>query len=169
MHTADDSVHIVVNGELYDYDQLRSEMVDKNQYHFKGHSDSELVLALYQFYGMSFLSHLRGKFSLCLYDSARQLFIAARDRYGIKPLFWTINGGRLLVAAEAKAFFHLARSPNRMLRASWMLAGAMIREPCSVASKTCVRASYGKDVSPRNDEFLGASWRLSLGPAFRAP
>jgi asparagine synthase (glutamine-hydrolysing) len=63
MHTADDNVHIVVNGELYDYDQLRSEMVDKKQYHFKGHSDSELVLALYQFYGMSFLSHLRGKFS----------------------------------------------------------------------------------------------------------
>ena len=47
---------------------------------------------------------IRGEFAICIYDEARQLFLAIRDRYGIKPLFWTIHAGQLLVAAEAKTF-----------------------------------------------------------------
>lgn len=82
-----------------------------------GHSDCEIVIALYRCYGLSFLSHLRGEFALCLYDGRNQLFIATRDRYGIKPLFWTrsrsLDGvGRILIAAEAKAFLPLGWQPE---------------------------------------------------------
>lgn len=108
----EDTVHAVVNGELYGYDRLREELIRTTGYKFKGHSDSEIVIALYKYYGMSFLSHLRGEFALCLYDSRTHFFVAARDRYGIKPLFWTIVGGRLLIAAEAKAFLPLGWKPE---------------------------------------------------------
>ena len=74
-------------------------MAEKLDYIFQGRSDCEVVLALYKYYGLSFVSHLRGEFAICLYDSDREIFIAVRDRYGIKPLFWTVLDGELLVAA----------------------------------------------------------------------
>ena len=65
-------------------------------------------MALYQQYGTpGFLEHLRGEFALCIYDEHKRKFIAARDRYGIKPLFWRMSEGRLLVGAEVKAFLGL--------------------------------------------------------------
>ncbi len=105
-------MHAVVNGELYDYERIREELIEKSGYKFKGRSDCEIVIALYKYYGISFLSHLRGEFALCLYDSKTRFFIAARDRYGIKPLFWTIAEGRLLIAAEVKAFLPLGWKPQ---------------------------------------------------------
>ncbi len=105
-------MHAVVNGEIYDYDKLRTEMEEKIEYRFQGTSDSELVLALYKYYGLSFLSQIRGEFSICLFDSERELFVAVRDRYGIKPLFWTIQDGELLLAAEMKAFLPLGWKPE---------------------------------------------------------
>lgn len=87
-------------------------MVEKIGYQFRGTSDCELVLALYKCYGLSFLSRLRGEFSLCLYDSSTELFIAVRDRYGIKPLYWTMQDGELMVAAEMKALVPLGWKPE---------------------------------------------------------
>lgn len=112
LHSNDNSVHIVVNGEIYDYEKLRQQMEEKLDYKFGGTSDSELVLALYKYYGLSFLSHIRGEYSICLYDQERELFLAIRDRYGIKPLFWTIQDGEMLVASEMKAFLPLGWKPE---------------------------------------------------------
>lgn len=106
-HDEDDNVHAVVNGELYDHEAIRTSLVEKTDYKFKSRSDCEIVIALYKYYGLSFLSKLRGEFALCIYDARTQLFIAARDRYGIKPLFYTFANNKLLVAAEVKAFLPL--------------------------------------------------------------
>lgn len=81
-------------------------------YTFQGRSDCEIVIALYEYYGVSFISHLRGEFALCLYDSRKQLFFASRDRSGVKPLLWTIVENRLLVASEAKAFLAYGWQPE---------------------------------------------------------
>ena len=70
------------------------------------------MLALYEEYGPSFLHYLKGEFALCLYDSRKRLFIAARDRYGVKPLFWTVWKQRLLLASEIKAFLPLGWEPE---------------------------------------------------------
>ncbi|EON67269.1 asparagine synthase (glutamine-hydrolyzing) [Coniosporium apollinis CBS 100218] len=122
-HDDEDTIHAVVNGELYDHEAIRADLATKTSYKFKGRSDCEIVIALYKYYGLSFLSHLRGEFALCLYDSRTQFFVAARDRYGIKPLFWTRQDGRLLVAAEAKAFLPLGWRPEwdvkSLLDAGW--------------------------------------------------
>ena len=117
LHSPSNHIHAVVNGEIYSHSPLRTSL-QASGYVFKGHSDSELVLALYQLHGLSFLSHLRGEFALCLYDEQAELFIAARDRYGIKPLFWRIgDGGRVELAAEIKAFLGLG------WEAEWDVAG----------------------------------------------
>ena len=112
LHDSQQRVHAVVNGEIYEYDRLRAEMIEKLDYQFQGKSDCELVLALYIYYGPSFVSHLRGEFAVCLYDSDREIFVAVRDRYGIKPLFWTMVDGELLVAAEMKALVPLGWKPE---------------------------------------------------------
>jgi asparagine synthase (glutamine-hydrolysing) len=111
-HDKEGSIHAVVNGELYDVDRIRADLIRETGYVFKGHSDCEIVVALYKQHGISFLRHLRGEFALCLYDSRAKYFVAARDRYGIKPLFWTFLEGRLLVASEAKAFLPLGWKPK---------------------------------------------------------
>ncbi|KAK4236407.1 hypothetical protein C8A03DRAFT_16942 [Achaetomium macrosporum] len=123
-HSADGHIHAVVNGEIYDEgDALRTRLATEHGYVFHSHADTELVLALYSTYGAPrFLDHLRGEFSLVLYDDRDGgRLIAARDRFGIKPLFWTIvqdkdgeegGGERLLIAAEAKAFLALGWEPE---------------------------------------------------------
>lgn len=108
----DGTIHAVVNGELYDHQRIRDDMIELSGYKFKGGSDSEIVMALYEHYGISFLSQLRGEYALCLYDAKKQLFLAARDRSGIKPLFWTVHDGRLLLASEAKALLPLGWRPE---------------------------------------------------------
>ncbi|PHH60125.1 hypothetical protein CDD81_2083 [Ophiocordyceps australis] len=109
----DGQIHAIVIGTVYCYDALRKECQEQHGYRFSSHSDSELVLALYKAYGApGFLQHLRGEFALVLHDGRTDRVVVARDRFGIKPLFWTELGGRLLVAAEAKAFLGLGWQPR---------------------------------------------------------
>jgi asparagine synthase (glutamine-hydrolysing) len=122
-HDHERTVHAVVNGEFYDYDNIRKDLEAKTDYKFQGRSDSELAIALYKYHGLNFLRHLRGEFACVLFDESQQLLIAARDRYGIKPLFWTVQDGRLLIAAEIKAFLPLGWKPEwdvkSLLDAGW--------------------------------------------------
>ncbi|KAE8830705.1 hypothetical protein PTNB85_07292 [Pyrenophora teres f. teres] len=110
-HDAGGTIHAVVNGELYGYEEIRDRLSHEG-YKFKSHSDSEIALALYKKHGLSFLSHLRGEFSVCLYDSQAQIFIAACDRYAIKPMYYTISDGKLLIASEMKAFLPFGWQPE---------------------------------------------------------
>jgi asparagine synthase (glutamine-hydrolysing) len=142
----------VINGEIYDHDRLREVCAKEYGYSFKGHSDSEVAVALYKHFGApEFLDHLRGEFSLVIYDEARGKIIAARDRFGIKPLFWTIVGEgdarRLLFAAEAKAFLALGWQPE------WDV-GSLVEEGWQHDSRTLfkgvhkVMPGYWMEVSP---------------------
>lgn len=127
LHSDDNQIHAVVNGEIYDYDPLRHECESVHGYCFQSDSDSELVVALYKIYGApNLFTHLRGEFAFVLYDEREgaQRVIAARDRYGIKPLVYTHVGSKLLLASEAKAFLPLGWKPRWDVRAiaqaGWM-------------------------------------------------
>ncbi|KAF8170513.1 putative asparagine synthase [Mycena galopus ATCC 62051] len=99
-------IHCVVTGELYDHDRIRAEM-ESQGYSFKTKSDSELVVQLYKRDGFNLLPHLRGEFAFVLYDAKRRLLFAARDRFGIKPLYYTISNGCIMFGSEMKAFMGL--------------------------------------------------------------
>ncbi|KAJ7354360.1 putative asparagine synthase, partial [Mycena albidolilacea] len=99
-------IHCVVTGEIYDHDRIRAEM-ESQGYSFKTKSDSELVVQLYKRDGFNLLFHLRGEFAFVLYDAKRRLVFAARDRFGIKPLYYTVSNGAILFGSEMKAFMGL--------------------------------------------------------------
>lgn len=100
-----DEIHIVVNGELY-YDPSLREDLGK-EYNFQSTSDSEMVIALYRRYGAGFVEHLRGEFSLALYDGKAQTLVAARDRFGVKPLHYGVFDDQLMIATQAKGVVEL--------------------------------------------------------------
>ena len=102
----DKSIVACVNGEFYGYNELRSDLT-QDGYLFKTQSDSEILIPLYERYGVHAIEHLRGEFSFVIWDAKNRTLVAGRDRFGIKPLHYTIYQGQLLVASEAKALFAL--------------------------------------------------------------
>ncbi|KYK57106.1 asparagine synthetase [Drechmeria coniospora] len=115
LHSDDGQIHAVVNGEIYDQDRLRTDCTQHHGYRFSSASDSELVIALYKIHGAPGLfEHLRGEFAFVLFDDRDgcRRMIGGRDRFGIKPLVYTILGNRVLLAAEAKAFLAMGWQPE---------------------------------------------------------
>lgn len=99
-------IFAVCNGEFYDYKQIKEDLCKKG-HNFYTKSDSEISVHLYQEYGMDMFKHLNGEFAFAIYDSTRNKTIMARDRFGVKPLFYTINDGTLTFASECKALLAL--------------------------------------------------------------
>lgn len=99
------ALHLVVNGEFYDFERIRDELRAKG-YHFSTESDSEIALYLYKEYGTKGLERLRGEFAMVLYDAQQNCVIAMRDRMGIKPLFYGEYDGKIYFASEAKAIIN---------------------------------------------------------------
>ena len=99
---AADGTVIVFNGEIYNYRELRREALARGR-RFRSQSDTETILAAYEQYGLDFVHHLRGMFALAIWDSRSERLILARDRFGIKPLYFTQAGSAFYFASEAKA------------------------------------------------------------------
>src|SRR5262249_13900524 len=96
--------HIVVNGEFYDYEAIQRTL-ERSGHHLRTRSDSEIALHLYEDLGVQCLHELRGEFAFVLWDENHRTLFAARDRFGIKPLFYAIHGEMLYLASEVKALF----------------------------------------------------------------
>jgi asparagine synthase (glutamine-hydrolysing) len=100
----DERIHIVVNGEFYDFERQRREL-ERCGHLFRTRSDSEIALHLYEESGVHCVQQLRGEFAFVLWDEANQTLFAARDRFGIKPLYYAVYQGALYLASEIKALF----------------------------------------------------------------
>lgn len=100
----DERTRIVVNGEFYGFEAIQKELEGRG-HRLRTRSDSEIALHLYEDFGTSCLQHLRGEFALVLWDETQRRVIAARDRFGIKPLFYAWHNGTLYMASEVKALF----------------------------------------------------------------
>jgi len=100
----DATVHIVVNGEFYDFERIRGELQGRG-HRFRTRSDSEIALHLYEDYGPECMHHLRGEYAFVIWDERNHQLIAGRDRFGVKPLFYAEHAGGLYLASEAKALF----------------------------------------------------------------
>ena len=92
----------VVNGEFYDYEKTRSQL-QREGFTFNTQSDSEILIPLWEKYGTECVHHLRGEFAFALWDYRKEVLFVARDRFGIKPLYYTNHNGRWIFASEVKA------------------------------------------------------------------
>jgi asparagine synthase (glutamine-hydrolysing) len=104
LESEDGNIVLVANGEIYDFERIRASLEAKG-HRFRTRSDSEVIIYLYREYGFDCLEHLRGEFVFLLYDRVEQLLIAARDRFGIKPLYLSRLADGYVFASEIKAIF----------------------------------------------------------------
>ncbi len=103
MHSRDGRLSIVYNGEVYNYLELRRNLIQKG-YQFATSSDTEVVLYLYDCFGPDCVQQLNGMFAFAIWDQSKQTLFAARDRFGIKPFYYWAASERFVFASEVKAF-----------------------------------------------------------------
>ncbi|MCC6862081.1 MAG: asparagine synthase (glutamine-hydrolyzing) [Bryobacterales bacterium] len=101
MSNEDGSLWLVFNGEIYNYLELRRDLLRNHE--FRTHSDTEVILHLYEEFGERCLEKLNGMFSFALWDARRQLLFAARDHFGVKPFYWWLDERSFAFASEPKA------------------------------------------------------------------
>ena len=112
MSNEDDSVWLIFNGEIYNHAAHRPALESRG-HRFKSRSDAEVILHLYEEFGPECVHHLRGMFAFALWDSHRRRVLLARDRIGVKPLYFAALAGTLLFGSEIKALFrHPALQPR---------------------------------------------------------
>jgi asparagine synthase (glutamine-hydrolysing) len=172
MFNEDGSVSIVYNGELYDYHDLRGEL-ERKGHRFRSRSDTEVILHLYEEKGIACVEELRGMFAFALHDARRDRLFLARDRLGIKPLYWSRAGGAFSFASELSALlacpwiprevdpsalsrylcFFYVPAPLSMLREVSMLepGETLVEERSSVSVRSYWRAASFLDADPQAD------------------
>jgi len=104
----DGTIHVVQNGEIYNYRELREDL-EQRGHHFRTQSDTEVLVHLYEERGPGFAEALRGMFAIAIWDDRERRLVLARDRYGIKPLYYRFAADALSFASELKA---LLRQPG---------------------------------------------------------
>jgi asparagine synthase (glutamine-hydrolysing) len=132
----DRSVHVVLNGEIYNYEELRARLASA------GHtlataSDTETIVHLYEEHGLDFVRHLRGMFAIALWDERRRRLVLVRDRIGEKPLHYALDGKRLFFGSEIKSILQAglrreveAQSVCDLLAAGYVAGSAPSSKAC---------------------------------------
>ena len=102
MSNEDETVWLVYNGEIYNHQELRRQLTARG-HHYRTHSDTEVILHLYEEHGIECVQYLRGMFAFALWDAPKRKLFAARDRFGIKPFYYLYDRETFLFASEIKA------------------------------------------------------------------
>lgn len=127
--TDEDGVYwLVFNGEIFNYVELRKDLVSRG-HRFRTQSDTEVIVHLYQEMGERCLQELNGMFAFALWDSQKRELFLARDRLGIKPLFFAHNGGQFLFSSELKSLLRVLESPE-VDPESFLLYLCALHVPC---------------------------------------
>ena len=133
MHSACGRYTITFNGEIYNYRELRDELMSRG-YRFRSDSDTEVMLQLYADCGADMVAKLRGMFAFGLWDAEKRTLLLARDPLGVKPLYWADDGWTLRFASQAKALLaggRVARDPEPAGIVGFHLLGS-VPEPFTV-------------------------------------
>lgn len=169
MSSSDGRLHIVYNGEVYNFKELRLQLEGMGEI-FRGASDTEVILSAYKKWGVSSFSKFQGMFALCIFDSSEKTLTLARDPFGIKPLFYSHHNGRFAFASEIPALLEcswIAREADPQAIYEYVRYGlsghqtnSMIRHVSSLAPGHFVQI----DLSAKAVHSPTAFWQLKLGP-----
>jgi asparagine synthase (glutamine-hydrolysing) len=145
MITADGSIIAIANGEIFNHEQLKN--LQNIQYKYTTTSDMEVILALYQEYGPSFIEKLEGQFSFIIVDKSQSKIILGRDSWGITPLFYKIIGSTLIVSSSIKSilesgFVESAELDPFGIAESWMLYGPTPPRTCFKDIQQLIPGTY---------------------------
>lgn len=113
----DESVWIVFNGEIYNYQPLRERLLAQG-HRFRTHTDTEVIVHLYEEYGEDCVQHLRGMFGFVIWDRNRKKLFGARDHFGIKPFYYAYDGNRFMFASEIKSLLAVESFDRRLAEES---------------------------------------------------
>lgn len=108
----DDKFVIIFNGEIYNYIEIKEELINAG-YVFKTRTDTEVILAAYDFWGEGCVNHFNGMWAFTIYDRPRNLLFCSRDRYGVKPFYYSEINNRFVFGSEIKQILEL--HPERIL------------------------------------------------------
>jgi asparagine synthase (glutamine-hydrolysing) len=181
----DGTIWVTLNGEIYNYPALRRELEERG-HRFRSHSDTEVIVHLYEEHGADFCRHLRGMFGIALYDIRQQKLLLARDPLGIKPVYYWQDSEKLVYGSEIKALLKhpgVSATPNEaaifqflLLRHSLQpdtLFAGIHKLPAGtvmeVSAKGCTQQTYWQPKAPETlvsdpDEAL-ARYEKALGEA----
>lgn len=168
MYNHDASVWIVYNGETYNFREERS-VLEVKGHHFNSHSDTEVVLRMYEEYGDDFLLRMRGMFALAIYDkrrgSGRERLLLARDQLGIKPLLYCRSGKNFLFASELKSILASGlverRVDSEALRI--LLTFGSVIQPRTMISGVKMLLPGHCLILENGGERIERFWRLDIG------
>jgi asparagine synthase (glutamine-hydrolysing) len=113
MCNEDSTVWITYNGECYNADELRPQLIS-NGHRFRSTTDTEVILHLYEEYGERCVEYLRGMFAFAIWDTREKKLLLARDRLGIKPLYYTVHQRKIIFASEIKALLASGLVPRKL-------------------------------------------------------
>src|ERR1051325_363921 len=166
----DKSVAVVLNGEIYNYREIRSKL-ERRGHVFRSASDTEVLPHLYEEYGDAMVRELNGMFAFALWDSKRRRLLIARDRFGEKPLYWGVFDKTLLFASEPKVLLaHPAVRPSLNLNAlRQYLSFDYVPAPLSIYEGINKLPAAHKLTLENGRVYVERYWRLSYKTAEPVP
>ncbi|PYJ70660.1 MAG: asparagine synthase (glutamine-hydrolyzing) [Verrucomicrobia bacterium] len=158
MANEDGTVWTIFNGEIYNHRELRHDLKVRGHV-FKGHSDTEVLPHLYEEEGPEFVSKLRGMFALAIYDARTRTLLLARDRFGIKPLFYAPGKDRLSFASEIRPLLELPGIDTRPDKQAIYDFAALFYVPAPETFYVGIRALQPGEMLEARLNIDGVSWK----------
>jgi asparagine synthase (glutamine-hydrolysing) len=159
MANEDGTVWTVFNGEIYNHRELRRQLEARGHI-FKGRSDTEILPHLYEEEGSGFVGKLRGMFALAIYDTRTRTLLLARDRFGIKPLFYALATEQLMFASEIRALLELPGIDDRPDRQAIYDFAALLYIPAPETFYTGIRALQPGELLEAQIDGHGVSYKI---------
>lgn len=144
-------IHIVLNGEIYNYKELRRELI-KQGHKFRSNSDVEVLVHLYEEYGCNLIDKLNGMFAFVLYDQKNNTLWVARDRFGIKPLFYYFDENCLVLASDLTSVNSVAKQEIDKYSVMLFLGHSYIPAPKTIY-KNISKLMPGEQININNNSF----------------
>jgi asparagine synthase (glutamine-hydrolysing) len=165
----DGSVQLVFNGEIYNYRELTRDLLERG-HSFYTNSDTEVIVHLFEEYGVECVQHLRGMFAFALWDAKNRTLVLARDRVGIKPLYYAETASGLIFASEIKAILRFPRFERQIDRKGLLayLQYGYVPDPLSIFQGVA-KLSPGHVLVVRNGRPIESRRYWDSGRFFESP